>query len=342
MKDIVFCADGTWDHPHQETDGVSSDTNVRKFYKALVTDEHEFPIYDDGVGAHGNPWEHFLGGAFGEGLLAKIKDGYQQIAAAYQPSDRIHIFGFSRGAYTARSLAGMIADCGLPKNTSALQNVTDAAFNVYRERKAHRDAVRTFIAKFDQQEVTIATVGVWDTVGALGIPVKIFEGIDEAIYGFLDTALHPDIQAAYHAVSIDELRPEFEPTLWKSVPIPGQILAQIWFAGVHGDVGGGYPDCGLSNITLHWMIQKAMARGLQFQSEVISALSVSAANAMAMLHHSWTPLFGEKTRRVIPPDAIYASTVRSRYLDDPTYRPPNLVPGFPSSLPNTCFFNVLA
>lgn len=110
MKDIVFCADGTWDHPHQETDGVPSITNVRKFFKALVTGEHELPIYDDGVGVDGNPLEHLLGGAFGEGLLAKVKDGYKQIAAAYQPGDRIHIFGFSRGAYTARSLASMIVD----------------------------------------------------------------------------------------------------------------------------------------------------------------------------------------------------------------------------------------
>src|SRR5215469_4415264 len=106
-KRIVYCADGTWDSPAKHT-------NVYKLYKALLVTANQMPFYDDGVGADGNPISKLLGGAFGTGLWQKIKDGYAKIAQVYEAGDQLYLFGFSRGAYTARSLAGMIAACGLP------------------------------------------------------------------------------------------------------------------------------------------------------------------------------------------------------------------------------------
>src|SRR5690348_5886735 len=113
-KKIVFCADGTWNHPKSPAIVSDCDTNVYKLYKLLAVTATQVPFYDDGVGAGENLLQHLLGGAFGDGLFRKIKDGYTAIAHVYEAGDAIYIFGFSRGAYTARSLAGMITACGLP------------------------------------------------------------------------------------------------------------------------------------------------------------------------------------------------------------------------------------
>lgn len=329
MKDIVFCADGTWNHPKETTNGKPSDTNVRKFYDALVEDERQVCRYDAGVGVGGTLFDHLVGGAFGEGLLTKVKEGYAQISEAYVDGDRIHLFGFSRGAYTARSIAGMIAECGLPKNTTALQSSVETVFSAYRSRLGRRAAISALWASGSQQRAQIATVGVWDTVGALGIPLGVFEGLDEQQYGFLDTSLHPDIQAAYHAISIDERRQEFKPTLWSSTPTKGQILMQIWFSGVHCDVGGGYPVSALSDITFRWMIRNAIDRDIRFAASALTNPVVSAQNSLGKLHDSWAPYFLARTWRAIPANAQFGSSVEYRYIHDGTYRPENLPGGVP-------------
>ena len=124
-KRIIFCADGTWNDP-------ATNTNVYKIYKAMTYTASQCPLYDDGVGADGNPIMKILGGAMGAGLTQKIKDGYTRISHLYEKGDQIFIFGFSRGAYTARSLAGMIANCGLPTQ-NADDSLTADAFQAYRE-----------------------------------------------------------------------------------------------------------------------------------------------------------------------------------------------------------------
>src|ERR1700753_304930 len=113
-KNIIFCADGTWKHPSSPAMVSGADTNVYKFYKCLAITANQVAFYDDGVGSDGLPIEKLLGGAFGDGLFHKIKDGYTAVAHVYEAGDAVSIFGFSRGAYTARSLAGMISACGLP------------------------------------------------------------------------------------------------------------------------------------------------------------------------------------------------------------------------------------
>src|ERR1039458_4492270 len=200
-KKIIFCADRTWDSPQ-------NDTNVYTLFKAITINSGQVAYYDDGVGSDGTVLENLAGGAFGDGLFQKVKDGYTKIAHVYAKDDQIFLFGFSRGAYTARSLAGMIAICGLPTGDFD-DNLVKDAFEAYRN-PSKRDA---FDAKYGLYNAKITMVGVWDTVGALGIPA-IFGGVDPAQFGFLDTSLHPDVLNAYQALSIDERRQEFPPTLW--------------------------------------------------------------------------------------------------------------------------------
>ena len=181
-KRIVFCADGTWND-------AATNTNVYKLFKALNFTAEQCPIYDDGVGSDGNTLLKLLGGAFGDGLDQKIKDGYTRIAHLYSPGDELFVFGFSRGAYTARSLAGMIAVCGLPTQ-NVDDNQTEQAFDAYREHDLSKrpQKLAALKQKYAVDGAPITMVGVWDTVGALGIPA-IFGGIDPLRYGFLDTTL---------------------------------------------------------------------------------------------------------------------------------------------------------
>jgi uncharacterized protein (DUF2235 family) len=305
-KTIVVCADGTWDSPQ-------SATNVYKLWKALPITATQIPFYDDGVGADGTPLQRLTGGALGDGIFQKIKDGYTKLSHVYEAGDEIFIFGFSRGAYTARSLAGMVAICGLPTGPFD-ETLVEQAFQAYRNA-GQRGAILASLAKYNLYDAKITMVGVWDTVGSLGIPA-IVGGVSPLIYGFLDTGLHPDVMNAYHALSIDERRIEFPPTLWTSAPAPGQTLEQVWFAGVHCDVGGGYPETGLSDITLGWMMGKARALGLDIDDAVwADYAAVDAKHALDQAHESWTPIWGFPRPRSVPPDAALSNSVAIRHAN---------------------------
>jgi len=234
-KRIAFCADGTWQAP-------VNNTNVYRLYKSLLVTADQVTFYDDGVGADATGINRILQGAFGQGLFQKIMDGYTTIAHVYEPGDQIYLFGFSRGAYTVRSLAGMIANCGLPSGSFTNDCVTQC-FAAYRN-PAQRGTILSGLSGSGLADAAITMVGVWDTVGSLGIPA-IFGGIDESQFGFLDTSLHPDVLNAYQCLAIDEQRAQFPATVWDPLPatapgqLPAQTLEQVWFSGCHGDVGGG-------------------------------------------------------------------------------------------------------
>jgi uncharacterized protein (DUF2235 family) len=321
-KRIASCSDGTWD-------GIGNNTNVYKLYKAIVSVPGEqVAYYDDGVGTDGTPLEHLLGGAFGLGLFQKIKDAYAKIALVYEPGDEIFLFGFSRGAYTARCLAGMIANCGLPtKNPNAFQ--VDTAFQAYRD-KAQRAALLATLAPFDMRDARLTMVGVWDTVGSLGIPALV-GGVDPLLYGFLDTNLHPDVMNAYQALAIDEKRAEFPAAVWTSPPAAGQTIEQVYFCGVHCDVGGGYADdpstqTALSNIPLTWMMSKARALGLVLAPEIIAKYPspIGLKYALDTRHESWSRVWLFPKFRTIPANATLANSVAVRCQEDSAYRPANL------------------
>jgi len=319
MKRIVLCTDGTWDKP-------ASGTNVSKVANSSLVTADQVTYYDDGVGSSGTPIQQLTGGAFGLGLFQKIKQGYTQVAHLYDQDDQIFLFGFSRGAYTARSLAGMIAVCGLPtKNFD--DNMVELAFQAYR----NKDQRPALLAQLNQQyamyDAKITMVGVWDTVGSLGIP-SMFGGID-LIAQFLDTSLHPDVLNAYQAIAIDEKRVEFPPTLWTSQPAPGQTMEQVWFVGCHSDIGGGTSEesdgTALSDVALSWMMSKAWVLGLKsdpaFQARYTA---LDPKYALDSQHDSWNPLWGFWKHRTIANDASLSNSVVVRCQHDSSYNPPNV------------------
>ena len=321
-KRIVFCADGTWQAP-------LNNTNVYRFYKALTVTGDQVTYYDDGVGADATGLSRILEGAFGQQILQKILDGYTKIAHVYEAGDEIFLFGFSRGAYTARSLAGMIAVCGLPTGPFNSDCVT-AAFNAYRS-PANRAAILANSASCGLEPATIAMVGVWDTVGSLGIPA-IFGGVDNKIFGFLDTTLHPCIKNAYQALALDEKRAQFPATLWSSAPTAGQTIEQAWFSGCHGDVGGGTAlgggvDAGtrLCDITLGWMLSKAQALGLIIDPAVLAQYNHFPAEvALDLIRETWTAADGPPRLRPVTAGAEVSNSVAIRLKYALTYLPGSL------------------
>jgi uncharacterized protein (DUF2235 family) len=318
-KRIIYCADGTWD-------SAQNNTNVYTIFKAIPMASDQVAYYDDGVGSDGTLIEKLFGGAFGLGLFQKIKDGYTKIAQVYEPGDDLFIFGFSRGAYTARSLAGMIAVCGLP-TASFDNNLVNPAFDAYRQRDPNqRSAMLASLSQYNLYDAKIKMVGVWDTVGSLGIPALLGD-VDPILYGFLDTNLHPDVLNAFQALAIDERRREFPPTLWTppSPPVAGQTLQQIWFSGVHCDGGGGYPETGLSDITLSWMMGNAKNLGVQFDPKVCAQFAtLDAKNALGQIHESWSIMWGFPKSRTVPNNSAVSNSVAIRCVYQSGYQPGNL------------------
>ena len=313
-KRIVLCADGTWNTPHGPA-AMPNDTNVRKLFLLLNGDDSQLKYYDSGVGTDGTPFEHFFGGTMGEGLFQKVRDGYTFLAYVWDPGDQIYLFGFSRGAYTARSLGGMIAGFGVPTKNMDNQTVMKI-FNAYRTTgQATRAALKQQLAdQYAMTDVNVQMVGVWDTVGAMGVPGHLFSDLDQQKYGFLDTTLSPKVQKAYHAISLDERRAPFMPTLWTNPDLSPRDndaqMTQVWFPGVHCDVGGSYSEQGLSNITLRWMVDNARANGLEFDETAVAAELMNPFQPRGLQHESWEMIpWGLPKNRTAPDDAVLANTV---------------------------------
>jgi uncharacterized protein (DUF2235 family) len=329
-KNIVLCADGTWNTRHGVAVAVI-DTNVRKLYLALINGASQLKYYDSGVGTDGTPIDHLTGGAMGEGLFQKVQDCYAFLGNVYDPGDQIFLFGFSRGAFTARSVGGMIAGFGVPSIN--LDNRTvPSIFAAYREpdpdkKKKLKDQL---IDAYGLQDVKVEMVGVWDTVGSLGIPGIFFNALNQNKYGFLDTTIHPCINHGYHAVCIDERRAQFKPTLWtnpdESALRNNDQVEQVWFPGVHCDVGGSYPESELSDITLSWMMQKAKKHGLQFSPEAEAKyLKPPPDNVNGQAHDEWKIIpWGIPEHRNIPSVATMSNTVQARLDQDADYTPTNV------------------
>ena len=329
-KKLILCADGTWNTPHGYEVAIN-DTNVRKIFCALSNDETQQPFYDSGVGTDGTPIDHLAGGAMGQGLFEKIQECYRFLTDAWSPGSSIHLFGFSRGAYTVRALGGMIARFGVP--TKNLDNeAAERVFAAYRERDPEKQAAMKYALEqqYNIQGAAVRIIGVWDTVGSLGIPGLLFELLDEKKYGFLDTTLHPSVQNAYHAVSIDERRRQFSPTLWTNPDGSDRVndaqVQQVWFPGVHCDVGGSYSPSDLSDIPLAWMMRKAIECGLTFTQEAMEKyLPANPRKVAAPAHDEWQPIpWGIPKHRTVPARSFMANSVQARLDKLSTYHPPNL------------------
>jgi len=269
MRRLVVCFDGTWN----SADSDKADTNVALIARAIHAMQdtggvQQSVLYLRGVGATGLEAQRIIEGATGLGIDDNIRSGYMFLAQNYLPGDEIFLFGFSRGAFTARSVAGFIGCCGLLKR----QKLGDLgkAWNYYRGGGDRSPA--KFMASCNSDchiDVTVRFLGVWDTVGALGIPTHILGAIVNPQYGFHDTTPSRIVKHGCHALAIDEERDEFVPTLWTGKAPDGCVIEQVWFAGVHSDVGGGYVDRILADIPLVWMARKAEADGLAMDWSVL-------------------------------------------------------------------------
>ena len=270
MKNIVVCCDGTWNTPEDMDHGLPSPTNVVKLYNALVRDDKQEAYYHPGVGTGKGWWDRVAGGGTGEGLDQNVMSAYRWLCYSYAKDSRIFLFGFSRGAYTVRSLGGLIAKCGLldisalSDNPGEVWKRVQEVFDSYRNQTkfTNPDGYPFHGVAAGQSaggKTPIHFIGVWDTVGALGIPndlalLGLFD--DPAKYRFHDTALSRIVVHARHTVALDEKRASFAPTLWTKIEA-GTDAKQIWFPGVHSDVGGGYLETSLSDGALDWMLDEA-------------------------------------------------------------------------------------
>lgn len=333
VKRLIILCDGTWNSANS-----GQETNVVKAWKALADTDaqgnQQIPWYDAGVGCEGNCLRRLFDGATGTGLSRNICQAYEWLLKTFEPEDQLYLFGFSRGAFTVRSLAGMIRNCGIVRRSSYEKDgdMVKKAFKLYRshdERDHPNGENAKAFRKSHAVETDIQFIGVWDTVGALGNPLWTNSLLSRK-NKFHDTALSGSIKNAYHAMSIDEKRLNFNACLWEQQQSNRgkQVLEQVWFSGVHADVGGGYEDTTYSDIPLAWMMEKAESCGLVFKTPPPVPQSLVGRKP----HESW-----ERFYKAIPAhsrpvrlngttnDAIHES-VSDKFSREAAYRPKNLIP----------------
>jgi uncharacterized protein (DUF2235 family) len=357
-KRLIVCCDGTWNTADQAISGNPSPTNVTKLALSLAAEDaagaRQCVYYHPGVGTSRR--ERLTGGAFGIGLSRNVLDAYRFLIDNYESGDWLYLFGFSRGAFTARSLAGLIRNSGILRRENAGR--IDQAWALYRSSAdTPRGVAATLFRSAYSYEPRIQFVGVWDTVGALGIPALGPRWLKPAVtlinhrWEFHDTKLSTRVKGAFQALAIDEQRSAFAPTLWHQQPgANGQELRQVWFTGVHCDIGGGYPDTSLSDIALLWMADRAREYGLTFVPGALSADGPARMtpgesidfkvepNPMTSPHQSWTKFYRlvrplnrpigtaeDETDHHLDGCEYLAVSAREHYEANPGYRPPGLV-----------------
>ena len=255
-----------------------------------------------------------LGLAFGYGITKNIEDAYEYLMDKYEEEDYVYLFGFSRGAFTVRALAGMLHKCGLLVKGS--NNLIPYATRMYRYGE---DSIAKGFKKTFSRECRPHFVGVWDTVKSIGLLLP---------RRFPNSKLNPDVNIGIHALSIDEKRSKFRPNLWEVAKISedvDQFIRQVWFAGVHCDIGGSYKETGLSNITLKWMINEARLQGLLIKEKEYDKIIPDHKDK---IHNSLLPLWwilGWK-RRSIAIDSFIHESVYQRMADVTGYKPKNVPP----------------
>jgi uncharacterized protein (DUF2235 family) len=277
MKRIVICADGTWnvrDQMDKET-GKRRPSNVTKIARAVRARApdgvDQVVFYHDGICTEGGTLDKLTDGAFGHGMEENIRTLYRFILYNHEPGDELYFFGFSRGAFTVRSLAGFMNLVGLIEKDD--DYYVPEIYKCYEKGKGPgtpewQKAFRK--VKTVQPCPPIRLIGVWDTVGALGAPKFLGHMINADKYAYHKVGLFPSIQNACHALAIDERRRPFEPDIWERPAGWNGKLEQAWFCGVHTNVGGGYTMDGLANEALHWIVEKAEREGLVFDSAYLA------------------------------------------------------------------------
>ncbi|MES2801342.1 MAG: DUF2235 domain-containing protein [Bdellovibrionota bacterium] len=274
-KNIVICCDGTGNQFGK------NNTNVVHMFEALESNETQKIYYDPGVGTNSRRLIRFsqtldkvIAMAFGLDLQKNVEDAYYYLMNNYEPGDDIFLFGFSRGAHTVRRLASVLEQVGLLHKGS--DNMIFYAMQMYLDKKKDPTTEVSQFKKTFSRYCPVHFLGVWDTVSAESTLLLKPE---------LDGKFSKEVKNAYHAVSIDEKRLNFPPNLWKKDSISSdQKVEEVWFSGVHSDVGGFYNERGLSDITLKWIADAATDAGLQVRSNAFHNLN---RNPSAKSFKSW-------------------------------------------------------
>jgi uncharacterized protein (DUF2235 family) len=377
MKHILYCADGTWNGPgpvvtvddidasaNVTGEGAVRSTNVWKLFVDLAgtvtADTVALPGEQEKVfsGADGSPLQvakymhgvgdssnlaiKALGGLFGAGVIVRIVRGYTYISRNYLPGDAIHIVGFSRGAYTARALAGMICSVGL---LNPGKYDSGDKFNAYRLglgawlkargvvfggggpvsrlltgliHEAELLASRVLFSRGDfVTGIPIQSVAVWDTVGSMGLPLYIQDKRRDT-FSFVDTKLNRNVIKGFHAMALDERRRDFPVTRW----IARKDVEEVWFSGCHSDVGGGYPpgETGLADLALAWMMARLQAQGASFAPNL--PVKPDLTHYAQDIHTPWdSPPFDiDPQPRTPMATDTFDPTVRRRWNECAAYR----------------------
>ena len=340
---IAVLLDGTWSNANTHTNIAQIDARVPR----RVGEVPQAVCYIEGVGT--GPFDRLQGGILGAGLDDDIREAYSFIGAHHSDDDQIHLIGYSRGAFAARSLAGMIAKCGIIRESelpvkAVFARYRDTNAPGLREMQEGEAPARTaedelLLAR--SRLVRIRFLGVFDTVGSLGIPGGVGRLLNRRRYEFHDTRLSGLVDLACHAVAIDEHRKQFAPTLWTSVPIPipqhPTRVEQRWFVGEHANVGGGgtaapATDNPLSVLTREWIVDRAVGAGLVVEPP---PLPLTGDEWAGRIYDFYGSLLG-RLARLVPGTKIYLRPVRTtigEFLNEsvirrwrhgkPPYRPRN-------------------
>jgi T6SS, Phospholipase effector Tle1-like, catalytic domain len=304
-----------------------ADTNVAKLHRyvehAAKSDQES--KYFKGIGTQLGKVRKYAYGITGYGLTRNVEAGYRFIVDHYEPGDRIYLFGFSRGAFTARTLAGMCGFLGIleEKERDLIPEMLKRYMHPSRAWPLDlRDLLRSLpdAHNEDRRPLQIHFLGVWDTVAALGVPPHSAPRLKRIIRHWTERhagALPAHITHARHALALHELRGDYEPALWTDFK-PTQSLKQCWFAGNHSDVGGGYPETVLSDHALKWMAEEAIARGLKTNAgwsptEIASRMNLGGVHDEIRLFNIGDPTI----RSLLTPGAISAASSgieRSTYI----------------------------
>ena len=310
MKHIAIFADGTWNSPEDD-----NTTNVIEMARAVkpeirVSNKHvkQIAFYDWGIGTDRH---RIVGGISGVGIDKNILDCYRFLVHNYHPGDKLFFFGFSRGAYTVRSLAGFLRNCGLLKREHA--DRIPEAYKMYRKRSRNSAPWEPMACRFRKDYAVadltpIEFVGVWDTVGALGIPVPFWGTLGKREFLFHDTAPSKIVRHARHAIAIDELREDFAHTPWDKKD--NMDIKEVWFAGVHADIGGGYRLDGLSHVASQWMIDEAAKFGLELEDHYLKTIN---PRPNSKLNNSRTGIYRVRAQHIREIDGPIHASVQQRW-----------------------------
>lgn len=283
------------------------ETNAGLAYKLLSEmspSQHLSLRYEHGVQWHN--WRHTWDVINGKGINRQIRRAYGYLASRYRTGDRIFLLGFSRGAFAARSLAGMIDRVGLLRQEQAtVRNVRQA----YRHYECTPDgnSARVFATKHCHKNVKIEMVGVWDTVMALGLRWPVLWRWTQPQHAFHSRHLGHNVRHGFHALAMDETRQAFAPVMWESRANWVGVMEQMWFRGCHSDIGGnlGGFDAArrLSNIPLVWMLEKMQGCNIRFPENWQTRFEQNAGAPMVGSWRGWAKLFLWRRRRTIGQDA---------------------------------------